>query len=84
MVQFVNIREFKINTESVLKQLGRTDIVLTVRGKPEALLHKISENDLSLKEEFSSEEWEKLEKLAKGPGKVYKTGSGFLKSLKKP
>lgn len=83
MVRFVNIREFKTNTESVLKQLGQTDIVLTVRGKPEALLHKISERDLSLKEEFTSEEWNKLEKLAKGPGKVYSTGAEFLKSLRK-
>lgn len=83
MIQFVNIREFKTNTEAVLKQLERNDIVLTVRGKPEALLHKISETDLSVKEDFSSEEWEKLEKLAKGPGKVYKTSASFLKSLKK-
>lgn len=83
MVQFVNIREFKTNTESVLKQLERSDIVLTVRGKPEALLRKISEKDLSLKEEFTSEEWEKLEKLARGPGKVYRTGASFLKSLRK-
>lgn len=83
MVQFVNIREFKTNTESVLKQLERSDVVLTIRGKPEALLHKISEKDLSLREEFTSEEWDKLEKLAKGPGRVYKTGAGFLRSLRK-
>lgn len=83
MVQFVNIREFKTNTESVLKRLERNDIVLTVRGKPEALLRKICEKDLSLKEEFTSEEWEKLEELARGPGRVYKTGAGFLKSLRK-
>ena len=83
MVQFVNVREFKTHTESVLKQLGHSDIVLTVRGKPKALLHKISERDITLKEEFSREEWDKLEKLAKGPGKVYKTGAGFLKSLRK-
>lgn len=83
MVQFVNIREFKTNTESVLKQLKRGDVVLTVRGKPEAVLHKISEKDISIEEEFSREEWDKLEKLVKGPGKVYKTGPAFLKSLKK-
>lgn len=84
MVQFVNIREFKTKTESVLKQLEQSDIVLTIRGKPEALLHKISEKDLSVKEEFSREEWDKLEKLAKGPGKVYKTGTEFLKTFRKP
>jgi len=83
MVQFVNIREFKTNTEAVLKRLVRSDIVLTVRGKPTALLHGISESDLSLKEEFSPEEWNRLEALAKGPGKVYRSGAQFLKSLKK-
>lgn len=83
MIQFVNIREFKTNTEAVLKRLERNDIVLTVRGKPEALLHKIGEGDLAVKEEFSREEWDKLERLAKGPGKVYKTAAGFLESLRK-
>jgi hypothetical protein len=38
---------------------------------------------LSLQEEFTEEEWDKLEKLARGPGKLYKSGSQFLKSLKK-
>jgi len=83
MVQFINIREFKTNTEAVLERLQRSDIVLTLHGKPKALLHRISEGDLSLAEEFSSEEWDKLDRLAKGPGKTSKTAAEFLKALKR-
>ena len=83
MVQFVNIREFKLNTEAVLRRLDRNEVILTVRGKPKAVLHKISDRDLSLSEEFTSEELDKLEKLAREPGKVYRTGAGFLKALRR-
>ena len=83
MVQFVNIREFKLNTDAILRRLGRNEVILTVRGKPKAVLHKVSERDLSLGEGFTSEELDKLEKLAKEPGKVYKTGASFLKALKR-
>ncbi len=83
MVQFVNIREFKIHTEAVLDRLNRSDLVLTVRGQPRAVLHKISERDLRLEESFTEEEWDKLDRLAREPGKVYKTGTQFLKSLKR-
>ncbi len=83
MVQFVNIREFKTHTESVLKRLERSEVILTVRGRPTAALRRISERDLALEEGFTPEEWSKLEKLAKEPGKVYKTGAEFLKALKK-
>jgi prevent-host-death family protein len=48
MVQFVNIREFKTSTEQVLRRLDKGDVILTVRGKPKAVLHKISERDLTL------------------------------------
>ncbi|MBI3312135.1 MAG: type II toxin-antitoxin system Phd/YefM family antitoxin [Candidatus Omnitrophica bacterium] len=83
MVQFVNIREFKTKTDSILRRLDRSDVILTVRGKPKAVLHRVSENDLAWREEkFTSEELDKLEKLAKEPGKVYKTGASFLKALK--
>lgn len=83
MVQFVNIREFKTHTEAILRRLDRNQVILTVRGKPKAVLHKVSEKDLSLNEEFTSEEWDKLEHLAKEPGKMYKSGKEFLKALKR-
>lgn len=53
MVQFVNIREFKTKTEAVLKRLNRSDVVLTVRGKPKAVLSKVSESDLSVEKNFA-------------------------------
>lgn len=53
MVQFVNIREFKTKTEAVMKRLDRSDVVLTVRGKPKAVLSKVSEADLSLRKDFT-------------------------------
>ena len=81
MVQFVNIREFKMKTDTVLRRLDRSDVVLTVRGRPKALLHKISEEDLSVQEEFTPEEWNKLEKLAKEPGKIYKTTDAAKRHL---
>ena len=83
MIQFINIREFKTKTDAVLRRLDRSDVILTIRGKPKAVLHKISEGDLSLTEEFTPQEWRKLESLAKEPGKVYKTGTEFLKALKR-
>ena len=52
MVQFVNIREFKTKTEAVLRRLDRNDVVLTIRGKPKAVLSKVSEADLSLRKDF--------------------------------
>ena len=73
MVQFVNIREFKTQTEAVLRRLDRSDVVLTIRGKPKVVLHKVSEGDFSLREEFASAELDQIERLAKGPGKSYKT-----------
>ncbi len=81
MVQFVNIREFKTKTEAVLRRLERSDVVLTVRGKPKALLHKISERDISLEEEFTPQEWGKLEQLAKEPSKIYKTAAEAKRHL---
>ena len=48
MVRFVNIREFKIKTDTVLRRLDRSDVILTIRGKPRALLRKVSEKDLEL------------------------------------
>ncbi len=83
MVQFVNIREFKTKTEAVIKRLDRSDVVLTVRGKPRVVLHKISEGDFSLNEEFTPTELDKIELLAKEPGAVYKTAREAKRHLKR-
>ncbi len=83
MVQFVNIREFKTKTEAVLKRLDRSDVVLTLRGMPKAVLRKISERDLVLEEEFTPREWKKLQTLAKEPGAVYKTATEMKRHLRR-
>ncbi len=83
MVQFVNIREFKTKTDAVLRRLQRSDVILTVRGEPKALLHRISGRNLSCDEDFTSTEWNALERLARAPGRTYRTGAQFLKALKR-
>ena len=84
MVQFVNLRELKTKAGQVLRRLNHGDLVLTVRGKPKVLLHKISERDLSLNEEFTSSELDKLERLSNKPGsKTVSSADAPLKDLKK-
>ena len=46
MVQFVNIRELKNSLSEVVRRTRKGDIVVTSRGKPKAVLHAITENDL--------------------------------------
>ena len=83
MVQFVNLREFKNKSEEILRRLSRGDVILTVRGKPKAVLHKVSERDLSLEEEFTPREWEKLQSLAREPGAAYKTAAEAKRHLRR-
>ena len=46
MVQFVNVRELKIRASEVIRRSRRGDVVVTVRGKPQAVIHALSEDDL--------------------------------------
>lgn len=46
MVQFVNLRELKIRASEVIRRSRKGDIVVTVRGKPQAVIHALSEEDL--------------------------------------
>ena len=46
MVQFVNIRELKNGLSEVIRRTKKADIVVTSRGRPKAILHGISEEDL--------------------------------------
>ena len=45
MVQFVNMRELKIKTSDVLRRGSKGDLVVTVRGKPRAVIHALSEEE---------------------------------------
>lgn len=46
MVQFVNVRELKIRASDVLRRSRRGDVIVTVRGKPRAVIHRLSEDNL--------------------------------------
>ena len=46
MVRFVNIRELKSQASAVLRASRKGAIVVTLRGKPQAVLHAVSEEDL--------------------------------------
>ena len=83
MVQFVNIREFKTKTGAILKRLQHGDVILTVRGKPAAQLHKISERDLSLTTDYTAAELGQLGAIAAEPGATYKTAADAKRHLKR-
>lgn len=46
MVQFVNLRELKIQASDVIRRSRRGDVVVTVRGKPQAVIHAVGEDGL--------------------------------------
>jgi len=46
MVHFVNVRELKSQASAVLRRSRTGDVVVTSRGKPTAVLHAVSEQDL--------------------------------------
>lgn len=46
MVQFVNMRELKVHASSVIRRSRNGDVVVTVRGKPCAVIHAVDETDL--------------------------------------
>ena len=46
-MRFVNVRELKNKTSYVLRRAGEgEDIVVTSRGKPCAVIHSLTENDI--------------------------------------
>ncbi|MBI1952555.1 MAG: type II toxin-antitoxin system prevent-host-death family antitoxin [Candidatus Omnitrophica bacterium] len=46
MVQFVNVRKLKNQISEVIRRARRGDVVVTSRGRPQAVLHAISEEGL--------------------------------------
>ncbi len=45
-MHFSNVRELKDHTSGILRRVQREDVVVTVRGKPKAVIHKLNEADL--------------------------------------
>ncbi len=46
MVQFVNVRELKNHTSQVIRRARKGDVVVTSHGRPTAVLHLITADDL--------------------------------------
>jgi prevent-host-death family protein len=46
MVQFVNVRELKNRVSEVIRRSRKGVVVVTSRGKPQAVLHAVREEDL--------------------------------------
>ena len=45
-MRFAGVKELKQNTMDVLKESKKEDIIITAYGKPMAILHHITEDDL--------------------------------------
>jgi prevent-host-death family protein len=46
-MRFAGIKELKHKTMDILKQSKKSDIIITAHGKPMAVLHHITEEDLA-------------------------------------
>jgi len=46
-MRFAGIKELKHKTMDILKQAEKEDIIVTAYGKPKAILHHITEDDLA-------------------------------------
>ena len=46
-MRFTGVKELKHNTMDILKYSEKEDIVITAYGKPRAILHHITEEDLA-------------------------------------
>jgi hypothetical protein len=46
-MRFTGVKELKHNTMDILKDSEKEDIIITAYGKPTAILHHITEDDLA-------------------------------------
>ena len=46
MIRFVNMRTLKNGASKVVRQAKHGDVIVTVRGRPTAVLHAVTEEDL--------------------------------------
>jgi prevent-host-death family protein len=45
-MKFINSRELNIKTAEILREAKKDDLIITIRGKPAAILQSFSEGDL--------------------------------------
>lgn len=79
MVQFINVRELKIHASDVIRRTRKGDVVITVRGKPQAVIHALEENDL----EMSSTAREALRRSGRVEGTGPKKTMNLRRELEK-
>ena len=75
MVQFVNIRELKNGLSEVIRRTKRSDVVVTSRGKPTAILHSIGEEEL---EDYLLAHSKKFQKSLEASYREYKRKGGAV------
>ncbi|MBI5682087.1 MAG: hypothetical protein HZC45_02800 [Deltaproteobacteria bacterium] len=46
-MRFTGVKELKHNTMDILKESEKEDIIITAYGKPTAILHHVTEDDLA-------------------------------------
>ncbi len=73
MVQFVNVRKLKNSLSEVIRRTKRSDVVVTSRGKPTAILHSIGEEEL---EDYLLAHSKKFQKSLKASYQEYKRKGG--------
>lgn len=74
MVQFVNVRKLKNSLSEVIRQTKRSDVVVTSRGKPTAILHSIGEEEL---EDYLLAHSKKFQKSLGASYREYKRKGGI-------
>lgn len=84
-VKFANVRELKNKTSDILRKAQKTDVVITSRGKPRAIITGVTEDDF---EDYMLERSPALQKALEAARREYlqKGGIGvkeYLKTRKK-
>ena len=75
MVQFVNIREMKNSLSEIVRRSKRSDVVVTSRGRPKAILHGVGEEDL---EDYLLAHSKKFQKSLEASYREYKRKGGAV------
>ena len=76
-MKFANVRDLRLDTKKILCQARQKDVIVTYRGKPWVVIHKITEDDL---EDYILSHHPKFKKVLEKSIQEKKTGR--VKALK--
>jgi antitoxin (DNA-binding transcriptional repressor) of toxin-antitoxin stability system len=51
-MKFVGVRELKIRTSEILRELEKEDVIITRNGKPLAVMHRLSSDQVELSKDL--------------------------------